>query len=342
MTATSLQAQARRLPRDLALITVAVDAVMVLVNMVVQLLPDTPEGAQLRSTYALPGVWIPMVFSIGMAWVLAAALAWSHGRNALEKRGAGSVARLPRPRTRYAAAYAAVLVVNFYALSPLLYEVQLLFMPGGRFQDLAGSDSMRMVMSVFVFLQSIVQLILLVLGVWLAAWLALRAGRDAAASNELAGVPADDAAGGTSPRRAVALVGAAMFASLQMWSGVVMSRWTSMARGMDGAELLFAWAVPPLAAFALACWGGWLGAAAGLAKARPFRAVAASAIAFVLVQASCIAIAFAWLFIASRTFSGTSGLIGFALGLVAVYGVLVVLCTRTVTRGLYRGAPRYL
>jgi hypothetical protein len=345
MTATSLHPTphetARRLPRDLALITVAIDALMVLVNLAVQLAPDTPEGAQMRGTYALPGVWIPMVFSLGMAWVLAAALAWSHGRNALEKRGVGSVSLLARPRLRYAAAYLVVLLLNFYALSPLLYEVQLLFMPGGRLQDVAGPSSMRAVMAVFVFLQSVAQLIVLVLGVWAAAWVALRAGR-AAQLASAAEAPDSEDVGGAPPRRAVALVGAAMFASLQMWSGVAMSRWTSMGRGVDGPELLFAWMVPPLVVFGLAFWGGWLGATAGLARARPFRAVGASVLAFVLVQVSCIVIAIAWLYIASsisRSFYSPAGLIGFVLAFVLIYAIHVVALMRAATRWLYR---RYL
>ncbi|MGJ7502130.1 hypothetical protein ACSFBF_17365 [Variovorax sp. ZT5P49] len=337
MTATPSHASAQRLPRDLALVTVAIDAAMVLVNMAIQLWPDSPHSDQLRSAYALPGVWIPMVFSIGMAWVLAAALAWSHGRNALEKRGVGSVARLPHPRIRYAATYLAVLVLNFYALSPLLYDLQLLFMPGGRLHDFFGAPSMSAAMPVFMFLQSIAQLIVLVLGVWVSAWLALRAGR-AAFSDARQEEGDEEAVGATSPRRAIALVGAALFASLQMWSGAVVSRWTSIARGVDGIELIIAWAVPPLVAFALAFWGGWLGATAGLTRARPFRAVAAAVLAFVLVQVSCIAIALAWLMLAawSHGFDNAGGLIGFALALALVYSVLVVVLMRATTRWLYR------
>lgn len=335
-----MHAQARHLPRDIALITVAIDALMVLANLAIQLWPDTPEGAQMRSTYALPGVWIPMVFSIGMAWMLAAALAWSHGRQALETRGIDSVSRLARPRLRYAAAYLVMLMLNFYALSPLLYELQLLFMPGGRLQDLAGPGSMRVVMSVFVLLQSVAQLVVLVLGVWAAAWFALR-GAPADAAGPGSGATAEEI-GGTSPRRAVALVGAAMFASLQMWSGVAMSRWTSMGRGVDGPELLVAWMVPPLVVFALAFWGGWLGATAGLARVRPFRAVGASALAFVLVQVSCVVIAIAWLYIALRvsgSFYSPAGLIGFVLVFLLVYALHVVALMRAATRWLYR---RYL
>ena len=37
-----------------------------LLLMTLQLWPDSPNAEQLRSAYALPGVWVPMVFSIGM------------------------------------------------------------------------------------------------------------------------------------------------------------------------------------------------------------------------------------------------------------------------------------
>lgn len=335
MTANLSNEIARRLPRDLALITVAIDIAMVAANMVMQLWPDSPHSEQLRSAYALPGVWIPMVFSIAMAWVLAAALAWSHGRNALEKRGTQSVAALPQPRIRYALAYFMVLVLNFYVLSPLLYELQLLFMPGGRLHEFFGSPSMRAVMPLFMFLQSIAQLVVLVLGVWVAAWFALRA-RGAAVPEMQHGESF-----GSPPRRAVALVGASVFASLQMWIGAALSRWTSVARDLDGPELLVAWAVPPLVAFALAFWGGWLGAAPVLSRVRPFRAVGAAVLAFVLVQVGCVAIALLWLMLAVwlHGFNSAGSLVGFALALVLVYSVLVVVLTRVITRVLYR---RYL
>jgi len=336
MTATSLQPQALRLPRDLALITVAIDAVMVLLNMAVRLWPDSPDSEQLRSAYALPGVWIPMACSIVMGWVLSGTIAWCHGRNALERRGVGSVAGLPQPRMRYAAAYLVVLLLNFYALSPLLYDLQLLFMPGGRFHESLGFTSMRSAMPVFVFLQSVAQLIVLVLGIWLSAWIALRGARTASADAQ-----GDEVPHGLPPRRAVALVAASVFASLQMWSGAAMSRWSSVTQGLEGPALLVAWVVPPLAAFGLAFWGAWLGAAPVFSRVRPFRAVGASVLAFVLVQVLCIAAGLAWLAMAvwMHGFNSAGSLVGFALALVLVYTVLTVVLTRAITRGLYR---RYL
>jgi hypothetical protein len=69
--------------------------------------------------------------------------------------------------------------------------------------------------------------------------------------------------------------------------------------------------------------------------------VAAAVLAFVLVQASCIAIALAWLVLSmwARGHDSAGGLIGFALALVLAYSVLVVVLMRATTRGLYR---RYL
>jgi hypothetical protein len=338
MTTTSSLARASRLPRDLALVTVAVDAALVMFNLALQLWPDTPEAAQMRSAYAMPRVWIFIASGIGMAWVLAATLAWSHGRQALERRGAQSVALLPGPRVRYGAVYLVVLALNFYALGPLLFELQLLFMPGGQLQEYVAAPGMRVVMAVSTLTQAVVQLAVLVLGVWLAAWVALRPGSDGTAP----AAPLDEerAETGAPPRRAVALVGAAVFASLQVWSITVASHWTDAVRLMDSAALLLGWIVLPLVVFALAFWGGWLGAGPGLAQVRPFRAVAASVWAFVQVQAICIVTGVAWLMLTIRFSSilgSVGGLIVFAAAFVLLYMTLTVLLMRTTTRRKYRG-----
>ena len=340
MTTTSSLARASRLPRDLALVTVAVDAALVMFNLALQLWPDTPEAAQMRSAYAMPRVWIFIASGIGMAWVLAATLAWSHGRQALERRGAGSVALLPGPRVRYGAVYLVVLVLNFYALGPLLFELQLLFMPGGQLQEYVAAPGMRVVMAVSTLTQAVVQLAVLVLGVWLAAWVALRPGSDGTALAAPLDEERAETEAGASPRRAVALVGAAVFASLQVWSTTVVSHWTDAVRLMDSAALLLGWIVLPLVVFALAFWGGWLGAGPGLAQVRPFRAVAASVWAFVQVQAICIVTGIAWLMLAIRFSSilgSVGGLIVFVAAFVLLYMTLTVLLMRTTTRRKYRG-----
>jgi hypothetical protein len=335
-TTSSSLARASRLPRDLALVTVAVDAAMVLFNLALQLWPGTPEAEQMRSTYAMPRVWIFIASGIGMAWMLAAALAWSHGRQALERRGAEGVALLPGPRVRHGAVYLVVLVLNFYVLNPLLSELQLLFMPGGQLQEYVGTPGIHVVMAMSTVAQAVVQLAVLVLGVWLAAWVALRPGADAPAVEPL---DEADAQAGASPRRAVALVGAAVFASLQVWSTTVASHWTDAVRLMDSAALLLGWIVLPLVVFALAFWGGWLGAGSGLAQVRPFRAVAASVWAFVQVQAICIVTGIAWLMLAIRFSSilgSVGGLIAFVAAFLLLYMALTMLLMRATMRRKYR------
>ncbi len=332
MTATPSHARAQQLPRDFAWITVLIHAALFLVNMTVQLLPSSPHSEQLRSVYALPGVWIPMVARVAMVWLLAAVLAWSHARSALDRRGAASLAGLPGPRSRFAAVYLAVVVVNAYALTPLLYQLQVLFMPGGWLEGYFHLYAMRSRMAWTMLAQSLVQLVVLVLGVWLAAWFALRKRNPASFDAQGA-----DAGGSASPRRAVAWVGAAVFVSLQMWAGSMASGWVDMARATSVGALVVGWIVMPVAIFALAYGGGWLGASRPT-QARPFRAVSAAVIAFLLLQVVCAAIAIGWvMWMASSDHSLNSGnLVGDAVALAAVYLALLVVLMRAATQWLYR------
>jgi hypothetical protein len=334
MTANpSFPERARRLPRDFAWITVVIHAALFLVNMTVQLLPSSPHSERLREVYAMPGVWIPMVSRVAMVWLLAAVLAWSHARSALDRQGTADLAGLPGPRSRFAAVYLAVVVLNAYALTPLLYQLQLLFMPGGWLQEYFNLYTMRSRMASTMLIQSVVQLIVVVLSVWLAAWFALR--KRTPAPRDTEGASAD-----SPPRRAVAWVGAAVFVSLQMWAGSIASGWVDMARANGVAALVCGWIVMPLLVFALAFWGGWLGAPQP-AQARPFRAAAAAVIAFVLLQVVCIAMAAGWLVWVAGAYGlhGEGGLIAHVLALAAIYLVLLVVLMRAATQWLYR---RYL
>jgi hypothetical protein len=342
MTVASSPARALRLPRDFALIALGLEVALFVLNMAVLLLPATPEAAQLREVYARPDVWVPLLAGVAMAWVLVTALSWSHARHALETQGVARVALAADARLRFGGVWVLVMVANRYALTPLFYEAQLQFMPGGRFADVFG-DGARLSMGVLMLLQSLVQLAVVVLGLWLAARIALAKGRGAATEAEAeadAELPGDVAA--ASPRRAVAMLVAAVFVALQLWAGLAVARSFPMPGGGDVPMLLLAWVLPALVSFGLAFWGGWLGTRPGLALARPFRAVAAAVAAFVLVQVACIATALAWLFLAmasSFRFDGGAGLIGFVVALVLLYTALSVLLTRAAVRGLYR---RYL
>ncbi|MDH6591782.1 hypothetical protein M2165_001671 [Variovorax sp. TBS-050B] len=326
--------RAWRLPRHFAWIAVAVDALLFVAGMAVQLLPASPHGEQMRGVYAQPGVWIPMLSRVATVWLLAATLAWCHARHALERRGAARIAQLRAPGLRFGAVYLAVMLLNVVVLSPLLYQVQLLFMPGGSLYGSFDMHGMQSVLALSRLMHAVVQAIVIVAGVWLAAWFALR---ERGLSSPATEAP-DHAAGST--RSAVALVVAAMFAALQMWLGNVLSGWVDTSRDTDLLPLLLAWVGAPLLVVALAFWGGWLGAAPGPAQVRPFRAVGATVSAFVLLQVACVALAAGGLlWIASASQMGRSSdsrLLMLGLAMVAIYLVLLVVLVRTVVRAFYR------
>jgi hypothetical protein len=350
MPATPSYVRALRLPRDFALIAVGLDAAMFAINMALLLGPSRPESEQLRNAYATPGVWVTLLVGMLMSWTLVSALAWSHARNALERRGMARVALAHDARLRFGGVWVLAMVLNYYALTPLFYELQVMFMPGGRFED-AFAYSPRVYMGVAMLLQSLVQLLVLVLGVWLAARVALAKSRVAKASTsntEGAGDAVDaPEALGVPPRRAIAFVVAALFSALQLWASLAAARWAFPAPGMSVLVLLLTWGLPLAVGFGLAWWGAWLGTRPetlsgtrpGLQVVRPFRAVAAGVLSFVLVQVGCVVIALAWLFLAAKSsfsFYSGGGIVGFVLALVLVYMALVMTLARTVTRRLYR------
>ncbi|MDM0009839.1 hypothetical protein QTI51_34075 [Variovorax sp. J22G73] len=352
MSATPSYVRALRLPRDFALIAVGLDAAMFVINMALLLVPSRPESEQLRSAYATPDVWVTLLIGMVMSWTLVSTLAWSHGRSALERMGMARVALAHDARLRFGGVWVLVMVLNYYALTPLFYELQVMFMPGGRFED-AFAYSPRVYMGVAMLLQSLVQLVVLVLGVWLAAWIALAKSRVANASvprmealdaGEAVAVDAPEALG-VPPRRAVALVVAAMFSALQLWGSLAAARWAFPAPGLSVVVLLLTWGLPLVVGFALAWWGAWLGTRPGtfpaLPAVRPFRAVAAGVLSFALVQVGCIVIALAWLFLAAKasfSFYSGGGIVGFVLALVLVYMALVMTLARSVTRRLYKNS----
>lgn len=339
-TADPAHARALRLPRDFALIAVGLDAVLLAINLAMLLLPGTDDAAQIRRAYAQAGVWILLVASTAMSWALIGGLAWSHGRQALERLGVPRVALSGGARLRFGGAWLLVLVLNHLALTPLFYELQLMFMPGGRYAEAMP----RLSLGLAALLQSLVQLGVLVLGLWLAARFALRRSRSAAAEaldarapDEVSTVPA-----GASPRAAVALLVGALFASLQVWSALAVARWAGASQDGGPWALLLTWALPPVVVCALAVWGGWLGTRPGLWPVRPFRAVSAAVLSFVLVQLGCIVFAFLWFALAVGTIKalqGVGAMAGFMVVLIALYAALTVLLARAMTRRLYR---RYL
>ena len=341
MAASSSFERAQRLPGNFAWIAVAVDAALFALGMAAQLLPSSPHGEQMRGVYAQPGVWVPLLSRVVTVWLLAATLAWCHARKALDERGPARIAQLRGPGSRFGAVFLAAMVVNMLALTPLFYQAQLLFMPGGPLHERVGMYGLRPFMAVSMLVQSAIQMLVLVVGVWLAARFALHE-RGSGLVGSSPGA-AEGGAGMAAPPRAVALVAAATFVSLQMWIGHAASGWVDTSRDSDVVPLLLGWFAVPLLVCALAFWGGWLGAAPGPAQTRPFRAVAAAVSVFVLLQVVCAALALGGLlWIASASFSGVSSggrLAALAIAVAAIYLVLLVLAMRALTRRFYR---RYL
>jgi hypothetical protein len=339
MTVNPSDERALRLPRDFALIAVGLDVAMFVISTVVLLTRFTPDVEQIRSAYAQPEVWITMLAGLAVPWTLAALLGWSHARHTLERLGVAKVALAHDARLRFGTVWALVVAFSYYGLTPLFFKIRTLFMAGGRFEEFSGY-SPYLGMGAAMLLQSVAQLAVLVLGLWLAARLALSRSR----GQDVAVRAPEDAAlqvAGAPPRRAVAWLIAAVFASMQLWSSLAVSNWLFPSDD-NTLRLLLTLVLPWLAAFALAFWGAWLGTRAGMSLARPFRAVAASVSAFLLVQVMGLFIAIAWFLLAyasSLRISNTLGNIGLTVALALVYAALVVAITRAITRRFYR---RYL
>ncbi|MDP9931366.1 hypothetical protein [Variovorax paradoxus] len=338
MAASPSFERAQRLPKTFAWITVAIGAALFIVNMTVLLLPSLPHSEQMRSLYAQPAVWVPLLPRVLTVWLLAATLAWCHARKALDERGAVRIAQLRGAGSRFAAVYLTAMVVNALALTPLFYRAQVLFMPGGPLHEHVGMYGLRSIMAASVLVQSVIQMLVIVGSVWLAARFALRE-RGIAPVDASSAMP-DPVA--VSNRGAAALVVAAIFVSLQMCISNIASGWVDL-RDLDMVLLLLGWFAVPLLVCALAFWGAWLGAAPAPVQTHPFRAVAAAVSAFALLQAVCIAFAVGGLlWIASVSVSGRSSsgsLVMLAIAMAAVYVVLLVVLVCAITRRFYR---RYL
>ncbi|MCR6479952.1 hypothetical protein NU688_27615 [Variovorax sp. ZS18.2.2] len=331
MTANlSDEARALRLPRDFALIAAGLDLAMFVIGTAVMLMPGTEHSEQLRSAFARPDVWIMTLAGLAAPLTMAAVLAWSHGRNALERRGVANVALAQGARLRFGIVCALVVVLNYYVLGQLFPRFRFLFGSPGWLEF-----SPFLAIGLALLVQWIGRLVVLVLGLWLAARIAL--GRGHVATVGAQGDAAVEVAG-AAPRRAGVTVFAAVFASLHLWSGLLITN--SVAPSNDGVpKLLLTLVLPWLVAFAIAFWGAWLGTRPGLPLARPFRAVTASVSTFVLVQVSSFVIAAVGTFVATSNsmgrLHGLGSLVAF-VAVVLVYIVLVVVIGAVVMRRFYR------
>jgi len=167
---------------------------------------------------------------------------------------------------------------------------------------------------------------------WFACWLALRRRSGGSGDGVDASTPAASSA--SSPRAAIAWVVGVFFVCLQMVMSSLFQGWIGAQQDAGAGPLVLGWIVAPLVVLALTFWGAWMGASEA-AQPRPLRAIAASALAFVLLQLVCIAIAIAWALWVMRP-GHVNDVVGPAVGLAVIYVVLMVMLTRSTVGWLYR------
>ena len=319
MTTSSLE-RVQRLPRDLALIALAIQAGVAVAGIGAQLI-WSPYAEDMRRLYTTAQALVPMLSSAVVNWALAALLAWCFARHALDRHGPARLARPAVARGIFGVVFLLLVLVQGYVLAPLIHQVALSYI-----RNTASS----MAAAGFVFaLSSVLQLVLVGLIAWFACWLALRrqSGGDVAASAPVASFP-------SSPRAAIAWVVGMFFVCLQMVMSSLFQGWIGAQQDAGAGPLVLGWIVAPLVVLALTFWGAWMGAR-GAAQPRPLRAIAASALAFVLLQLVCIAIAIAWALWVMRP-GYVDDVVGPAVGLAVIYVVLMVMLTRSIVGWLYR------
>lgn len=322
MTTSSIE-RPQRLPKDLALIALAIQAGVAVTGIGSQLI-WSPYAEDMRRVYATAQTLVPMLSSAFVNWAFAALLTWCFARHTLDRRGPAGLARPAGARGIFGVVFLLLVLAQGYVLAPLVHQAALSYI-----QNTAGS----MAAAGFVFaLSSVLQLMLVALIAWFACWLALRRRSGGSASGVDAS--AHEVSSWSSPRAAIAWVVGVFFVCLQMLMSSLFQGWIGMQQAPGAGPLVLGWIVAPLVVLALTFWGAWMGAREA-AQPRPLRAIAASALAFVLLQLVCIAIAIAWMLWVLRP-GHVGNIVGPAVGLAVIYVVLMVMLTRSTVGWLYR------
>ncbi|MGF6350559.1 hypothetical protein [Variovorax sp. W2I14] len=323
MTTSSIE-RAQRLPKDLALIALAIQAGIAVAGIGAQLI-WSPYAEDMRRVYATAQTLVPMLSSAFVNWAFAALLTWCFARHALDRHGPAGLARPAGARGIFGVVFLLLVLAQGYVLAPLVHQAALSYI-----QNTAGS----MAAAGFVFaLSSVLQLVLVALIAWFACWLALRR-RSGGGSDGDVNASAPAASSSSSSRAAIAWVVGVFFVCLQMLMSSLFQGWIGMQQAPGAGPLVLGWIVVPLVVLALTFWGAWMGAREA-AQPRPLRAIAASALAFVLLQLVCIAIAIAWMLWVLRP-GHVGNIVGPAVGLAVIYVVLMVMLTRSTVGWLYR------
>lgn len=322
MTTSSLE-RVQRLPKDLALIALAIQAGVAVAGLGAQLI-WSPYAEDMRRVYATAQTLVPMLSSAFVNWAFAALLTWCFARHTLDRRGPAGLARPAGARGIFGVVFLLLVLAQGYVLAPLVHQAALSYI-----QNTAGS----MAAAGFVFaLSSVLQLMLVALIAWFACWLALR--RRSGGSAGGVDASAHEVSSSSSPRAAIAWVVGVFFVCLQMLMSSLFQGWIGMQQAPGAGPLVLGWIVAPLVVLALTFWGAWMGAREAV-QSRPLRAIAASALAFVLLQLVCIAIAIAWMLWVLRP-GHVGNIVGPAVGLAVIYVVLMVMLTRSTVGWLYR------
>lgn len=322
MTTSSIE-RAQRLPKDLALIALAIQAGVAVAGIGTQLI-WSPYAEDMRRVYATAQTLVPMLSSAFVNWAFAALLTWCFARHALDRHGPAGLARPGSARGIFGVVFLLLVLAQGYVLAPLIHQAALSYI-----QNTAGSIAAAS----FVFaLSSVLQLMLVALIAWFACWLALRRRSGGSGGGVDASAPA--ASSSSSPRAAIAWVVGVFFVCLQMLMSSLFQGWIGMQQAPGAGPLVLGWIVAPLVVLALTFWGAWMGAREA-AQPRPLRAIAASALAFVLLQLVCIAIAIAWMLWVLRP-GHVNDVVGPAVGLAVIYVVLMVMLTRSIVGWLYQ------
>ena len=322
MTTSSIE-RPQRLPKDLALIALAIQAGVAVAGIGSQLI-WSPYAEDMRRVYATAQTLVPMLSSAFVNWAFAALLTWCFARHTLDRHGPAGLARPAGARGIFGVAFLLLVLAQGYVLAPLVHQAALSYI-----QNTAGS----MAAAGFVFaLSSVLQLMLVALIAWFACWLALR--RRSGGSAGGVDASAHEVSSSSSPRAAIAWVVGVFFVCLQMLMSSLFQGWIGMQQAPGAGPLVLGWIVAPLVVLALTFWGAWMGAREAV-QSRPLRAIAASALAFVLLQLVCIAIAIAWMLWVLRP-GHVGNIVGPAVGLAVIYVVLMVMLTRSTVGWLYR------
>lgn len=321
MTTSSLE-RTQRLPRDFALIALAIQVGVAVVGIAAQLI-WSPYAEDMRRLYTTAQALVPILSMAVVNWASATLLVWCFARHALDRHGAADLARPRSACGIFGVVFLLLLFVQSYVLAPLFQQMALSYI-----RNTAGSIPM----AGFVFaLSSVLQLVLLALIAWFACWLALRHRPGGGAAQTSVPVASSSL---SSPRAAIAWVVGVFFVCLQMLMSSLFQGWIGVPSDAGVGPLVLGWLVAPLVVVALTFWGAWMGAREAV-QPRPLRAIAASALAFVLLQVVCIGIAIAWVLWVLRP-GRVDDVVSPAVGLAVIYVVLMVMLTRSTVGWLYR------